>query len=350
MRTMKKWLFIFLFCLSSMYANPYLFVLFDAGETLSLKPVIERLKEEGKQVDVVALGTAPLFIADAKKIEHVDKDWDRNQSLSQKKFHDIFSSYKPETVVIGVASVIQKQVAEYFHKRAQVIGYYDNFGSIEQISYASLVREIEKHLHMLLTASSFGADSSDVKEVHVVGNPDVEIFGNRLKEVDVAKLKKRFKIDEEARVITYVGGYGNDDVLALKILAEGMRSFPQDYLIVCPHPKTDGTLEKRYLPKGQFANEGIFSTEGVALADIVVCHRSTLGIKSIMLGKRVIFIDPFLSPSITAWSGSIVKNAEEFIQALKREEEATCPYSHQDSAHLICHLLTHKESKKKGEQ
>ena len=128
------------------FAKTHLFVLFDAGETHALKPVIEDLIACGETVDVLALGTAQTLLPEAPTISEVDRTWDRYTPLPETQ---ILESYFPDVVIIGVASAIQLQVAKFFEEAATIVAYYDNFNPIDRSVYASLIREIEPEVDLL---------------------------------------------------------------------------------------------------------------------------------------------------------------------------------------------------------
>jgi len=325
---MKKFLCLILLLLPFCgFAKTHLFVLFDAGETHALKPVIEDLIDQGETVDVLALGTAQTLMPEAPTLPEVDRSWDRYTPLPET---DVLAAYSPDVVVIGVASSIQLQVAKAFESKAKVVAYYDNFNPIERSVYASLIREIEPHVDLFLTASDKGAASSCAKEVHVVGNPDVEKMIQKLQEWE-----------PEPHSMVYIGGYDADYPEALELFVEAMKLFPDHQLVLCPHPKSDGSLEHALFPNATICRD---STAAVARASVVVCHRSTLGIKSLLAGKKVIFVDPSASPMAEEWGAFLATDVLSFQMAMEQDKKAPQGKIPNQSVFLFRILLTDEES------
>jgi len=341
MAFMKKFLYFCLFLLPIFgFAKTHLFVLFDAGETYVLQPVIEDLKAQGEVVDVLALGTSQSLMPNAKTLLGVDRFWDRYQMLLETQLEDICATYEPEVVTIGVSSKIQLQIAQKFQKKASIVAYYDNFNPIERSVYAPLIREIEAHVDLFLTASEFGAASSHAKEVHVVGNPDLEKMISKINEVDRPTIKEKLGLHPTCPVVTYIGGYDTDYEEGLRLFATGMDFYPNYQIVICPHPKSDGSLEKSYFQKACFPEDTIAA---IALADVVVCHRSTLGIKSLLAGKKVIFVDPVFSLTPKEWGAYSAGDTESFHFAMDQKESKVKGKIPDQSILLFRLLLTDTE-------
>lgn len=247
--------FIFFLLLPLCMWADYLFVLFDAGETVALKPIIEELRQRGETVQVRVYGPGLR---------------DRYETLSSGELCD------SEILVTGVASEIQLQYIKYCS--GKTIAYYDNALGIDTISYAPLIRKFEKEADLFLVPSQVAADSSHAKHIAVVGNPDIDqYFGGK----------------EEKKVLTYFGGYDPD-------YEEAFRAFlnyvaPLDYqVVVRPHPKTDGGLEARLIQNFSHINldsSSSSSIEAVLRSEVVACHRSSMAIKAACAGKKVLCID-----------------------------------------------------------
>lgn len=316
---MKKVLvFILLMAFPSLFAS-HLFVLFDAGETVALKPVIEALITEGETVDVLALGTASTLMPEAAILAEVDRTWDRYKPLSQERLEEILSAYDPTVVTLGVASKIQAQVAAFYQEEVRVVAYYDNFNPIERSTYPTLIREIESLADLFLVPSTLAAHSSHAQNVQIVGNPSIEQLIQEIEEIDVTDLKNRLGF--EGPFITYIGGYGSDYEEAFTLFMQCLESFPEYQVIICPHPKSD----ESFCP--------CTTTEAVALADVVVCHRSTLGIKALFAGKKVIFVDPIYHPMAEEWGAFWAGTPEAFVEAMMSEPtktQETVPFNAQE--------------------
>lgn len=327
---MKKFLclLLLLFPLCS-FAKTHLFVLFDAGETHALKPVIEDLIAHGETVDVLAFGTAQTLYPDTLTVKQIDRSWDRYAPLPDT---ELLGAYSPDVVIIGVASAIQLQIAKAFEGTATIVAYYDNFNPIDRSVYASLIREIEPHVDLFLTASDKGAASSYAKKTLTVGNPDVEKVIEALQDCD-----------SDSQVIAYIGGYDTDYPEALELFAAVMRQFSGYHLVMCPHPKSDGSLEHHLFPNATFSQD---SLAAIKQAGVVVCHRSTLGIKCLLAGKKVIFVDPAAHPMAEEWGAFLATDLLSFQRAMEGETQVVKGKVPMESVLLFRFLLTDE----KGEQ
>lgn len=269
---MKK---VLIFLLPFALWADYLFVLHDVGETLALMPVIEELLERGETVEVIRLDPT-----------------DRYSSIEIERV-------APDVLVVGDASIGQLQYVRAFKGKSKTVCYYDNTLEIDRIPYADLIREFEKEVDLFLVPSALAAKSS-CAAAHIVGNPDLDRFENKVGEFEVVP----------GRVV-YFGGYDKDYEEAFKAFLE---LYPD--AIVYPHPKTDGVLERSY---GAHIGKGA-SLQAVGEAEIVVVHRSSIGVKAALAGKTAYSVES---------DGSIHK-------ITTTRASLNVP---QDSVHLICDLL-----------
>lgn len=231
----------------------YLFVLYDVGETVALKPVMSELIARGEVVRVLTYGGR-----------------ERYEELSPEELCDA------EVLVTGTASKIQLQYIQ--HCSGKTIAYYDNPLSIETISYAPLIREFENAVDLFLVPSRAAAESSHAEHIEIVGNPDLDQYTDSM---------------PIQGLITYFGGYDPDYEAAFKAFLNYVA--PLDYeVIVRPHPKTDGSLERGLIEGFSHVTlEGsdLSAVEAVAQSEIVACHRSSMAVKAASAGKEVICID-----------------------------------------------------------
>lgn len=237
---MKKLLFLLLPW--ALWAD-YLFVFYDAGETVALAPVVEELKARGEEVRVAKLERGDRYAP----IEVKEK--------------------APDILVVGDASMAQLQYVRAFKGKACTVCYYDNPLEIDRIPYASLIREFEKEVDFFLVPSK---KASSMKGI-IVGNPDLDRFE---KEVGA--------FQEVPGRIVYFGGYDDDYEEAFAFFIQRYRD-----AIVYPHPSTDGSLERKY---GAHIGEDP-SIQAVGEAELVAVHRSSIGVKAAIAGKKVIAIE-----------------------------------------------------------
>ena len=124
---------IFTFSFSNMFGanklpapSQYLFILYDAGETHALTPLIEQLSLEGKTCKILAMGTAQELIKQ-KKYETIDlsnyigtpinNSWSREKEIDPVKVTELVGHFlysNVDCVISGVSSNIQGQFLEAF--------------------------------------------------------------------------------------------------------------------------------------------------------------------------------------------------------------------------------------------
>ena len=143
--------------------------------------------------------------------------------------------------------------------------------------------------------------------------------------------------------MAYIGGYDVDYPEALELFASAMQDFPNIQLVMCPHPKSDGSLEQRLFPNATLSQD---SLAAIKQADVVVCHRSTLGIKSLLAGKKVIFVDPAAHPMAEEWGAFLATDALSFQKAMQTDVQKAKGAVPKQSVFFFRILLTNEKGKK----
>ena len=240
------------------------FVLFDAGERVALTPVAETLKEQGKEVRIIDIDPKG-----RDRYASFDGEWD---------------GLDPDVLVVGDASVTQLEFVRKFGKSAKTICYYDNPLEIDRIPYSDLIRIFEKEVDLFLVSSERAALSSTATHLKVVGNPDLDLFEAEVEKIEVIPGQK-----------TYFGGYDSDYREAFQAFLEFAQEVGGEF-IVRPHPTTNGELERSLIAESgmdyvRVAEDGLSSIEAIGQSESVIIHRSSIGTKAAIAGKRVIAIE-----------------------------------------------------------
>ena len=324
-----------------------LFIFFDAGETNAMTPVLAKLKNENKSFLVLTFGTSstlkldeklsPEYVINSERVIDldVDRNWNRYKGLPQEQIKRIKETFSPKTIITGVSSVIQQQLTEAYQGEAKIIGYFDNYGPMDNISYASIVREIEKNLDTLMVPSKDVAATAEIKNVVVVGQPSLEASIASFRHVDNDAVFKKTGLLKNRKVVSFMGGYDPEYKDVLTVFVQGMTAFPDYQTVLRPHPKTDGSLEQRVIDEQKcghcvVSQTDMTTTEAVAISDVVVCHHSTVGIQAIFLGKKVIYVEvpgaTFTNPDLSAWHFSKqVTTPQDFVAVLKERQGRVRP-------------------------
>ena len=255
---MKKLLLLFL--PFTLWAQT-LFVLFDAGETVALTPVAKELEKRGEEVTVLKFDP---------------KTRNRYAPLSSEEIE----KYHPDVLVVGDASYLQLQFLKALKGKAKTICYYDNPLEIDKIPYAALIREFEKEVDLFLVPSGLAAQSSSAPNCQIVGNPDLDRFEQEIQSLSVSSGR-----------ITYFGGYDSDYEEAFKAFVAIYKDYKGE-VIVRPHPKTNGKLEKKWTEGTSIkVGDSLSTLEAVGVSERIIIHRSSLGTKAAIAGKKVFSIE-----------------------------------------------------------
>lgn len=256
---MKK--FLLLLFPFSLWAQT-LFVLFDAGETVALTPVAKELERRGEEVTIL-------------KFDPQTRN--RYAPLSPEEIE----KYHPDVLVVGDASYLQLQFLKAFKGKAKTICYYDNPLEIDKIPYAALIREFEKEADLFLVPSGLAAKSSSAPKWEIVGNPDLDRFEEEIRSISVSPGR-----------VTYFGGYDSDYEDAFKAFVAIYKDYKEGEVVVRPHPKTDGKLEKKWTEGTSIkVGESLSTLEAVGASERIIIHRSSLGTKAAIVGKKVFSIE-----------------------------------------------------------
>lgn len=278
-----------------------LFFLQDAGETYALIPVIEKLEEQGMKVLVLAAGVAEKALPNARKLGVEISS--RSQRLTDEQLSQIVDEFEVEKVITGVAFEAQAQVLEAFGKRGVLkIAYWDNFQAEGENPYFQTARKVASVASLLLVPSE-SLKGEFAVETEVVGQPTLKVWQAEIEAIDRFRVRKKLGVEEDQKLALFIGGYGPDYDEAYALFLRGMQTVPEIKFVVQPHPKTGIQSE-------------ITTIEGVAAADVVICHKSTVAFQSLAAGKPVVHVIPpsqtFDSLPIQMGLAEKITQAEEF--------------------------------------
>lgn len=322
---MKKIVTILALC-SSVWGQT-LYILQDAGETSALIDVIKKAEENHDDYAIFARGVAHLLVKSHPKLIHIDLDekidntWKRDALLSQKSVDALVEKIHPDKVVSGVAFEYHGQLLQAFEKRgAKTYAYWDNVNTGGSDPYFVTAKKVAAAAQTLLVPShSF---SKTYPQAVVVGHPSLEMIPNPIPQPEV-------DIPIKHPLVVWVGGYGEDYNAALKQFLEEVDALKDKMVILVYHPKYEGKVEKEMLEKYHHPHVFIYDAQklpsfnAIALADIVVCHQSTIGLQAALGGKQVIYFTP---PGQTYTNLLIEKGIVPQISSLKEfKVEAVTP-------------------------
>lgn len=307
-----------------------LFVLYDAGETNAMIPVMKRLEAEGKDFKVLVMGTSEtivkpgmfegkrLVLKDLEVSDIVDKDnWKRDQEMSGDGILKIRDRIIPKAVIVGTASSVQRQVLPLF--KAASIAFCDNFDydmthesfkTVDKVqAVASKVLCPSKNLVKLLSGPQPTAES--LKKYEIAGKPTLEQWKKDIEAVDQADVLRTLGFDKsKGPVITFVGGYG-EGYEFIHILFEATAKCLRQrgyQVLIQPHPKV--------------AQQKVKTPEALAVSDYVIGFNSSVIFDSAVIGKKAIFFYPnLLNFSHFAIREGYIPKVSSFVELLQTIEK-----------------------------
>jgi len=305
-------------------------VLYDAGETAALTPVLQKWEREGRDFRVLVMGTAMtlvkpemfpgrrLVLSDLGVEEQVDAGTARTTELSLASLKRI-TQLQPRSVLTGTASFIQAQLLETYSE-ARTCAFIDNFyyapgsivyGTMEKVQAAA--KEVLCPSQQII--SELQSHTSPSTHYHVVGKPTLEIWKREIAQVDRNQaIAKSGLPDQGGPIVLFIGGYGNEydvvnplyDQYAAQLRACGYR------VILQPHPKV--------------APAPLKMVEALALADYVVGFNSSVILDSALIGKNALYLVPSnLSYSHFAISQGLISKVSDFGQLISYIESRKEP-------------------------
>lgn len=313
---LNKFLFFF-FAYISLNAADILLVLQDAGETQALLPVIEHLEKADQDYVILAGGVAAEQLAGRQHVIHfsdlgvsekIDKTWKRDQKISLESLQRITSAIQPKKVISGVAFELHGQILESFAEQgSKTFAYWDNINASGTDPYFYTAQKVAQITQTLLVPSeNFKTYYPFAK---CVGQPSFEKWQETLSHLS----KPSLPYLHSGKTVVWVGGYGKEYEEAFLLFLEAAKEMNGYNILVSFHPKMGGVFEREKIKDSRIHLLTEISTlEAVALADVVICHQSTVGVQAALAGKPVLYLIP---PSQTYTNPVIEKRLVPCLQS-----------------------------------
>jgi hypothetical protein len=302
------------------HAHDLVFILQDAGETQALLPVLERLEKEKKEFIVLAGGVAKEQLQG--KIWAVplplEKSCPRTEKLSKLFLQEIVAKYPAKKVVTGVAFEFQGEFLETYGKEgAKTFAYWDNINFEGSDSYFVTAQKVAKIAQTVLVPTKMFEHY--FPHAVVVGQPSLERWKSNLGAINPQAVRARLPFLKSGKpVALFVGGYGKEYEEAFDLFLSTASVLKEYDIIVSFHPKMGGNFERPRLPSSIHLLEttyGVSTQEAVAIADLVLCHQSTVGVQAAVSGKKVVHLIPkgqsYTNPAIENHLAQVASSANE---------------------------------------
>ena len=286
------------------------FVVYDAGETLGLLPVVDKLRAQGIDVRWVPLTpwSADLLVAngqdflmlpdDIAEMGHVAA---REAEADMAYWEEALASHPPALAVSGVVSTVQAQLGRWFEDAGiPARGFHDGF---QPPGFESIEAQTASAFQELWAPTTRVRDAFLALGIPAVlaGQPTLEAWRSTSEEVEVDEVRRRLGVGGDERILLFAGQYGPGYEEVLGWFLDGMeavlRADSSLALILSHHPRTNGEVERRALdrsglPGPVVAPEGMSTMETAVPAEVIITWTSTVGAQAAFLGKPVVYFSP----------------------------------------------------------
>ncbi len=325
------------------------FILQDAGETHALLPVIEKYAQNDENFLILTGGQATVILSQKIYLkgktfsfdqlgisETIDKAWKKDEKLSEESLKKITDAVEAKKVVAGVAYELQGQLLDKFKARnSQTFAYWDNINFEGTEPYFQIAQTVAKKTDHLLVPSKLFKNA--YPEASVVGQPSYELWKQQITGIRVSTVAAKIPFPIKSPVIVLLGGAGSEYDEAFKQFLSYAKDLKGYTILIAALPQFEGQIEKKELEKKSRSHVyliekawNISSMEAIALADHVICHKSTTGINAAVAGKPVIYFIPatqsYTNPLIERGGASIASNFNELLSCLKTKKSAEDPF------------------------
>ena len=286
------------------------FVVYDAGETLALLPVADRLRGRGIEVRWIPLtpwaadllgANQEAFLDLPELIGEMPHVAARDAETDVAFWEEALARNPPELAVSGLVSTAQAQLGMWFQTVGiESRGFHDGFQPPGPESISARTASAFDGLWVPTVRVKDGFDALGIPAV-LAGQPTLEAWRRTSGEVDVPEIRSRIGTREGDRILLFAGQYGlgYEEVLAsfLEELGPVLSADSSLVLVVSHHPRTGGeiemgALEEAGLPRATMAPEGLPTMELAVAADVILTWTSTVGVQAAFMGKPVVYYSP----------------------------------------------------------
>ncbi len=289
------------------------FFLYDAGETGALLPVFELLTVRKIDYRIYAITTAAKILVDHPQrvaetnvhplLKRPAESWPREEVYDEAVVQEVCNALDCDLFLTGMASKIQSQVLARL--QSQKVPAWTIFESFSE-NYAHFTHAyFDAKPNLILTTSlpilDFFKSFRPGQSVELVGQPSLEKWIQSASQISRADVLKKSGVELRDRpLLIYAGGYGPDFPEGLRLFLDFSRRLIEDFEIcVAAHPRSTRELEQESLKafglqdKIRLLPADMTTAEAIVAADIVMSHRSLVGMQALFIGKPTVYLDPF---------------------------------------------------------
>jgi hypothetical protein len=218
-------------------------------------------------------------------------NWGRSDLFAVDDVGRIVSQIEPKEVVSGVAYETQGQILEGYRKKGIFsVAYWDNLNPDGENPYFHTAHKVERFASLLLLPAASLQAAFPKRDLRIVGQPTLEIYRDEASRVETASLRKKLNVPPNRKIAIFFGGYGEEFDQALSLFLEGASQNPDFVYFIQPHPKAKGKAISH--PNVRLLDGELTTLEAVAVADVVLCHQSTVAFQALAAKKPVVHIIP----------------------------------------------------------
>lgn len=307
------------------------FLLHDAGETKAMEPLMDLLDELSLEYSVVTLGAATSLLGSSRETRELDRELELADEQT--------------IVIVGLQVRGLGQTKQAFRsKGARLLGYYDSFEPVWEGAPAS---EMLHYVDDVLVPSSLIRDTflhlNPTLSVYVVGHPSLERWNRPVDEGSQEKIIESLGVQRDKTMILYAGGYGPGYDEAFRSFAKAVSPLEGCQVVVAIHPKMCGIFEREVMEQEMtdtsswiIAPKSLMTEDLVRISDVIISHRSTVGIQAVFMGKAVIYLDVsgtvYKNLAISAGWVKQLTSPEEVRELLAQNFHLTHSVAHQPQA------------------
>lgn len=327
-----------------------LFVTYDAGETNAFKPVFEVLNKQKIPYQIIALGSSANILKDNPNLLNcslpaLPASLERETGLRSETLNSLTNCVHPKKVVVSMAAESMADIASAFHESgAKVFAYYDNFEDIRTKDYVKPFLHAHPSIDIYLVPSSFTKKSLEAyfgpsflpSHIVIVGQPSLESWQQVYKDTNTVSLKETTHLTTDLPILLFAGGYDPTYPDFFRLFVQGIMK-SNTFGIVTLHPKSDGSTERKIIEEEHaqdkvrvFGKEDPKTDQLSTLARIVLCHKSTVCMQALAMGKPIIYLankKDYTNQAIEEGIALEVENLPEFLKAIDQSLSEKTPPS-----------------------
>ena len=287
-----------------------LFIAYDQGESNAFIPIMKALEKQNISYQIIAFGQALKTFQNNPHLHHLPLKRqntlkkNRTLALTPSELTQLTHQLNVSVIYSGMASTGQAQLMHMLSQNntRRCIAFYDNFAPPHNEAYIQpFITNITKidEIHVpgkTALLSMLQHYTTKCQNIVITGNPDLAEWSQALTTVNPKPILADLKLSPKWPIMLFAGGAEPQDYFYFKQWANAALKLPKIQFIVSLHPKNNGILEQNYIKKIKADHITLVpknswsTTELCQLAQTIITHKSSVGLKAAYAGKSLIYI------------------------------------------------------------